>query len=345
MKLLKEIVFFLPSLIWCWVAQIKNYLYDHLKVCRPFSPSHSKILSIGNLTMGGVGKTPLVLEFARRLSSTKRVGVIMKSYRGRLRHPARVQFKDPDSVSLYGDESVLVAQTLDPIPVFAGPKKWETVSHLSQIDPEAEFDVLIVDDGYQHRRLHRHCNLLILDATEPLSNYRCFPLGRGRENFSMGLKRADGIVVTRSNLVSMEELRHLISSLPAAIPRISLGLQVDEFYEWNSQSQSWQKRTLEEVRATSLALVSGLGRPEQLVKMLSTVGLEFQKQLHFRDHHSYQKQDFENLGLDILTTEKDAVKICRIADLKSRVFIVRAKLLWPEGSESFFQEVEKCLQS
>ncbi len=365
MKLLREVVFFLPSKIWCGVARIKNFLYDQrellLKRALPGSfsnsfsrkwmtKSSSRVLSIGNLTMGGVGKTPLVLEFAKRLARKNKVAVVMKSYGGRIKSPARVNPSDLKSTFIYGDEPVMVAQALSSmaVPVFAGPSKSKTVRALPRIACGLVMDTLIVDDGFQHRKLYRDFNLLVLDATESLENYRCFPLGRGREDFHRGLQRAHGVIITRSNLVSERDL-DILTSLVSQIPFLCVGLEIDGFEEWIPSSGEWISRSLEYMKGlskdVSMALVTGLGRPLQLKKILNEAGFFFEKEFFFRDHHVFKSEDLPSDAEALVMTQKDAVKICRLPDLGQKLFVVQSKILWPEGSEKFLQEIEKCLQS
>lgn len=312
------------------IVAIKNSLYTSgsLVVYKPPVP----VVSIGNLTVGGTGKTP-VTDFCLKelVSQGKKVAVISRSYRAEATSPCAVDVKHPFAARMYGDEPVLLAQNNPAVTVFVGPKKWQTAQYAVS---ENRFDLLIVDDGFQHRRLHRDLNIVILDATEALGNYAVLPEGRARESWE-NLQRADVLVVTKCNLTSAEELQSLRERLP----------QNKEVLYFGYEIESLQNADHSEVIAKSLLqdkkffLVSAIARPDVFEKMMGDIGSISKKSLHYRDHHQYSESDVEKIMQEfqhsqsdfLVTTTKDLVKL--------RHLIANPKMLW--GANLTLQELSQ----
>lgn len=271
------------------------------------------VLSIGNLTVGGTGKTPitqLCLQYFTK--DNKKVAVVSRSYMAEAQDPCEVDLKHSNAARFYGDEPVFLAEQYPQVSFFVGPKKWQTAQYaLSQ----NKFDLLLVDDGFQHRRLKRDLDIVIVDATEDFLNYEMFPLGRGREPWS-GLHRANVIILNKCNLVSDSHLAEIKKALPQNKELLCFGYSVDKIVHFKTGSE----RTLEEIQGKKLFLVSAIARPEIFEKMVAEFGIISSKSLRYRDHHQYTNQDvsdiikaFKDSGADyILTTEKDRVKLASL---------------------------------
>ncbi|MFN8943331.1 MAG: tetraacyldisaccharide 4'-kinase, partial [Pseudobdellovibrionaceae bacterium] len=202
------------DLPWKTVSEIKNQLYDHSFLDSFYA--NKPTLSIGNLTIGGTGKTPIMLDFVRYFENDFKIAVINRSYGGSLKEPlcldlANSRFKTEThlTTSLVGDEALLLQQGFKSASVFTGPSKSQTAQFISEND---HFDFLIVDDGFQHRKLGRNCDVVILDATEPTESYQCFPRGRARESFS-SLKRADLVFITKVNLAPTIQVQKILNRI------------------------------------------------------------------------------------------------------------------------------------
>ncbi|KYG64960.1 tetraacyldisaccharide 4'-kinase [Bdellovibrio bacteriovorus] len=290
------------------VVEVKNSLYRR----KFFTVYHAplKVISIGNLTVGGTGKTPVTDFCIKDLEkSGKKVAVISRSYRADAGSACWVDVSHPFAARYYGDEPVLLASANPQVPVYVGPSKWRTaefaVSH-------GKFDVLLVDDGFQHLRLHRDLDIVILDATEDKENYAVLPEGRARESWG-ALERADVIVLSKCNLAKDEDLKEIESRLPSGKEVIHLGYQVNKFR--NAGTKDVNLRS--EFESKKLFLVSAIARPDVFEKMMREIGDVSKKSMHFRDHHQYTladarkiEEEFKKSHCDYLvTTEKDAVKL------------------------------------
>lgn len=324
------------SFLWNFITENKNRSFDVQK--KTIHQLSLPVVSVGNLTMGGTGKTSVVMDVAAALSKSLSVAVICKSYRGQLKTPARVIDERPD---IYGDEAVLLARNLGKIPVFSGPTKWQTAGFAEKEIPT--LDLLILDDGFQHRQLRRQFDLVVLDATEAWNHYRCFPEGRARESWK-NLKRAQAVVVTRTNLVSKEDLKFLISQIPKPLPHFFCELGVAEIQEWDAQGKVLQKMERDDFRTIHFKLVSGLGRPEQFSMLMNQYFSLNPSHLIFRDHHAYQVSDFAGTEA-VVTTEKDAVKIIELQFSRSfRLFVVKIKYEWQPGIQQLTKLIQDALK-
>lgn len=339
------------DLPWKLAADLKNRLYDRETL--PIFRASVPVISVGNLTMGGTGKTPLMIDLVQLLEKRWRVAVINRSYRGSLKTPLCLDPKNKlfagtataMKSGVVGDEALLLQQKFSHASVFTGPNKSQTAEYIMQ---NQECDVIIVDDGYQHRRLHRDCNILLLDATEPMENYACFPKGRGRESFA-SLLRADLIFLTKVNLAPTIQVQRLIEAVAVVsahmdprqrAPVFQLRYLNDHLEKavWTgadraSSRVARQHVTGDQLEGFSLVAVSGIGQPSGFEKSLKLLNLRVSEHLQFADHHNYTHADGlmlqEKMKKNALvTTEKDFVKL--------------SELSWPAGTIFFIlcQRVE-----
>ncbi|MBX3035072.1 MAG: tetraacyldisaccharide 4'-kinase [Bdellovibrionaceae bacterium] len=278
----------------------RNYFYDHswIKIRKVPVP----VISLGNLTVGGTGKTPLT-DLCLRLLRERghRPGLVCRSYRASLTGPERVNASRDGAASRYGDEAVWFARRHPESPVWSGPVKSDTAAALAAAE---NVDVILVDDGFQHRRLHRDLNLVLLDATDDLPAYELLPAGRGREVLS-ALSRADAVLFTKVNWAGGGVPAPVRARIPAGLPVFSFEFALSPLPAAAGEEDN-------------LLLVSAVARPgafEALVReQRPRARLEHRR---FRDHHAYGAGDVEALleraralGVSrVFTTEKDEVKL------------------------------------
>lgn len=307
------------SFLYDQVVGVKNNLFDRgvFGVFKAPVP----VISIGNLTVGGTGKTPITDYCLKSLvADGRKVAVISRSYRADASAPCLVDIEHPFAARYFGDEPVLLAQANPQVKVYVGPSKWRTARYSTEVH---KYDLLIVDDGFQHRRLHRDLNIVILDATESLSNYEVLPEGRARESWA-GIQRADVLILSKCNLATQDALQALEAKLPKDKEVLYFGYEIQKCQ--NVKTGQTMNRT--ELQGKKLFLVSAIARPDVFEKMMGEIGEVSKHSLHFRDHHQYTAQDvkkiteaFELSGADMLiTTGKDAVKL--------RHLFNDASLLW-----------------
>lgn len=313
------------SFLYEQVVGVKNFLYDKGVLAQ--NSVGVPVISIGNLTVGGTGKTP-VTDFCLKslVADGKKVAVISRSYKADAEAPSLVDTEHRYAARYYGDEPVLLAQTNPEVDVYVGPNKLETAQFAVR---QEKYDVLIVDDGFQHRKLARDLNIVILDATEPLVNYAVVPEGRGRESFA-GIQRADLLILTKCNLASEEYLHLLEKRVPEEKEVLHFGYSINQFNSAGSDI----KLTKSQMIGKSFFLVSAIARPDVFEKMMGDIGSVSKKSLHFRDHHQYTNDDikrieseFTNSKADFLvTTEKDAVKLRSLMSEPSQLWIAKLEV-------------------
>jgi tetraacyldisaccharide 4'-kinase len=283
----------------------KQFLKSH-KVSVP-------VISVGNITVGGTGKTPLVKWLAERLAdSGRRVCILSRGYR---RENAKQQVFVSDGeqilsdVAHSGDEAMMLAQSLlgksavvcDANRVAAAA--W-AIQHLKS-------DVLLLDDGFQHRRLERDLDFVTIDATNPFGNGRLLPAGILREPVN-NLNRADCIVLTRvSDQVrpGLMERLGIVTGAPVVESRTTIKniRRLDE------------KESVDEVTVLDRPLVAfcAIGNSNAFFDQLRTAHLDIRHEKAFRDHHKYSQVDIDRLielaassgAHALITTEKDSVKL------------------------------------
>lgn len=295
-------------------ARLALYGSGVLRVQRVDAP----VLSVGNITAGGTGKTPLVEWLARvvALQERKRVCILTRGY-GRANERQRVVVSDGTRVLADaregGDEPLLLAESL--LSVAAVVSDADRVAGAHWAIENLGSEVFILDDGFQHLRIARDLNIVTVDGTDPFGGGRLLPRGRLREPVK-GLRRADLIVVTRS------EQAHDIDRLRAELEHLSGGRPV-----LFSRARTRAVRPIAEtgegetVSAASLPRASAafcaIGNPGAFFTHLRSDGHTLAYTRAFTDHHVYTQADAESLaraakdaGAELLlTTAKDAVKL------------------------------------
>jgi len=260
------------------------------------------VIVVGNITVGGSGKTPLTLWLAQQLlDSGWHPGIISRGYGGTNNSPQAVHpSSDPDAV---GDEAVLMAQR-KLCPVWVGRNRVAAAHALLQAHPEC--DVLLSDDGLQHYRLQRDVEIAVVDGVRRFGNGFLLPAGPLREPLSR-LSEVDAIVVHGG----------------AAAGEFSMQLHGESFYNLLNPGTSAQAA---DFYGQSLHAIAGIGHPRRFFGHLNRLGLTVHAH-PFPDHHRYLPDDLAYADADaILMTEKDAVKCMAFATEKCWVLRVDAQL-------------------
>ncbi|MBC7370454.1 MAG: tetraacyldisaccharide 4'-kinase [Bdellovibrionaceae bacterium] len=324
------------------VVKAKNYLYEHdyLQAIEISVP----VLSIGNLTMGGTGKTPLA-DFCIKYYLRKhlQVTVVSRNYRAEAKEISKVDTKRPNAAQYYGDEPVLLAIRNPMIDVFVGPEKFETAQVAVAKNPP---QLVIIDDGFQHRKLHRDLDIVILDATEKRENYECIPTGRAREPFE-NLARADAIVVTKINLVSEAEVNHLVSQLETQFGKPVFCFAFDLVRLMQKSVAPY--RDLSGCGGLRCQLISGIGQPQGFEDGIKKFGLVIDKHHRFEDHHVYTAEnvatiisDLERAGItDAITTEKDFVKLRALWPQDAPLWVAPLEVRLLGREDSFYEILDQ----
>jgi tetraacyldisaccharide 4'-kinase len=294
------------------------------------------VISVGNLTTGGTGKTPLVEWIASELAQTgRRVCILTRGY-GRQSAGARVIVSDGKEIlsdaNQAGDEPLLLAERLQGLAAVICDADRVSAAHWAVENFKSQ--VFILDDGFQHLRVARNLNILTIDATNPWGNGKLLPAGILRESPSE-LNRADCVVITRADdLQTTEALKHEIAAQSSGAPifcsRMSLsGLRPIQ----GDHGQALI--TAEEAKASPVAAFCGIGNPESFFALLRRSGYQLRHTHIFRDHHRYTQSDIDRVAREsathgaqlLLTTAKDEVKLrslkfelpCYAADIEIEI--------------------------
>lgn len=274
------------------------------------------VIVVGNITVGGTGKTPLVLWLAEALRGRgRRPGIVSRGYGARTRVPRAVRPEDAPDVA--GDEPLLLARRSG-APVWIGRDRVAAARALLAAHPEC--DLLISDDGLQHYRLRRDAEIAVIDGRGAGNGWH-LPAGPLREPVAR-LARVDALVINGERLPA-----GLVDVPP--VPAFSMRLVGERFRRLGDASQTCGPEAFAGLRLHALA---GIGHPQRFFDHLAALGLRAVPHV-FPDHHAYAAEDLAFEGADaLLMTEKDAVKCAAFAPSNAWVLPVAAHLA-PLGSD------------
>jgi tetraacyldisaccharide 4'-kinase len=264
----------------------------------PIRRLRSPVVSIGNLSTGGAGKTPLTIALAKALTQCGlQVNVLSRGYGRTSLSAAKVQVDG--TAEQFGDEPLLIAREAG-VPVYVAAKRYDAgllaegdTSALAFLAEQLKPVVHLLDDGFQHRQLHRDADILLLNREDWQGTL--LPSGNLREPLT-AIRRAS------------------VLALPAADPELEAELKA-----WGWEGPIWRlRRTMEVPEVTGpVAAFCGIARPQQFFTGLEAAGLEVVLRKAFPDHHAYTAADLERLAADaqaagartLLTTEKDRARL------------------------------------
>jgi tetraacyldisaccharide 4'-kinase len=313
-----------------WATRWRNRLYDGgwKRSRRAAVP----VVSIGNLTLGGTGKTPCVEYVARFYARAgRRVAILSRGYGSKVGH---------------NDEALLLRENLPEVPHYQGADR---VSLAAEAVARSASEVLVLDDGFQHRRLARDLDLVLLDATQPFGHGRLFPRGLLREA-PESLQRAGLVVLTRCDQVTATERRWLHKQAARLAPDVPV---VETIHRPLELTNAAAQAPLSRVAERYVAAFCGIGNPDAFRATLKTLGAEVSAFRTFPDHHAYSQADMEELGTwarqhatdgIVLTTQKDLVKLRR-AQLGGRdLWALRIGLHVESGQDTLDRRLGAVLQ-
>ena len=286
------------------------------------------VVSVGNLTLGGTGKTPFVeyvARFYRRLDLA--VAVLSRGY-GADEGP--------------NDEAMVLEENLPDVPHLQGRDRVELATTAVQ---ELESEVLVLDDGFQHRRLARDLDVVLLDATRPLADEYLFPRGLLREPIA-GLSRAGVVVLTRCDQAGPESMSQQRTWLASRFPEKPIATSVHAPIEL--VGTDGRTASITEVRGKPVGAFCGIGNPDAFRRTLADLGADVVAFRTFPDHHPYRRGNVDDLrkwasalpaGAVIATTQKDFVKL-RVPDFDGRpLWAVRVGIRFLDGEAALHERL------
>ncbi|HKP86323.1 MAG TPA: tetraacyldisaccharide 4'-kinase [Blastocatellia bacterium] len=329
---LKRALLWVPAKLYELAVRLRVAAYEteYLKPKR----LDAAVIAVGNITLGGTGKTPMVEHIARYIKSEiHSVAILTRGY-GRESSGQRAlgasgrDTEGADSYREFGDEPLMLARALPDIPVVINKDRYEggrwAITELGA-------EVLVLDDAYQHLALARDLNILLIDATDPFGGFEMVPFGRLREPL-YAIKRADAVIVTRADRPFDQGqtnaiIKHFcgdkvpVMHVCSFITRLR-HLETGEEYETN-QFTGW-----------NAALMCGIGNPRAFADDILQAGINIVSENFFPDHHAFTQEDLDRItraaqdaGADlIVTTEKDAVRLERLKQGAVPVYAARLEI-------------------
>ena len=275
------------------------------------------VISVGNLTMGGTGKTPLVEWIANELGQMgRRVCILTRGY-GRRSSGTRIIVSNGNEIladaNRAGDEPLLLAERLKGLAAVICDA--DRVSAATWAVEHFHSDVFVLDDGFQHLRVARDLNILTIDATNPWGNGKLLPAGILREPLAE-LTRAECIVITRADDPDLTaQLQREIAAQSKDCPVFCSWMRLIGLRPIQKEVRSLV--TAEEIKASPVAAFCGIGNPESFFSLLRRGGYQLSHTEVFRDHHIYTQGDIDRVVREsvtrgaqvLLTTAKDEVKL------------------------------------
>jgi len=306
----------------------RNKLYEK-KFYRSLKIENSKVISVGNISVGGTGKTPVIKFLAVYLKGMGfKVAILSRGYRRKSKGTLVVSDgkKILERLDRAGDEPYLLARQLKDIPVVVESDRYKgTLFIQKKFQPE----VILLDDGYQHRRLYRNLDIVLVDASVGFGRGFLLPAGFLREPIS-SLKRADLIWLTRID--QSKDFANLINKVrqSSSSPIVTSEHRAIEIIQANTGNQY----ALSYLNRKRVFLFSGIANPASFEKTVSNLGAKVVCHLKFADHYHYRNIDIkkiipkaENLHVDfILTTEKDYVRIIDFIPILKKIYYLTIEI-------------------
>jgi tetraacyldisaccharide 4'-kinase len=297
------------------------------------------VISVGNITVGGTGKTPLVMWLASRLHEQgKRVAILSRGY-GRQGSAGNMLVSDGMTLKAgwrsVGDEPVLMAQKCPWAIVAVGKDRYRLGRWVLE---QAACDCFLLDDGFQHLPLYRDLDILVFDATDVEGLAEVLPAGRMREPLSAA-RWASTIVFSRTESVSSVE--PLQTRIEQCVGESFTPLLVETAPRWLVHIPSGMIRGIDFFKNQSLFLVSGIGNPSSFRFSVVSCGLEVGDEIRYPDHFIYSEVNvkeirlkMKNLGIvHAITTEKDALKLREFLRSDDPVWALEVQVSMTQGEE------------
>lgn len=322
--------------IFCQIGRLRNLLFD-LELLRAEKLS-VPVVSVGNSTMGGSGKTPFILWLIEKLKAEQiSLGVISRGYRGS--YSGVVEVDRFDLPEVHGDEPSMLKKKHFDVPIFVGRNRVKAGLHLLK---QYSVSLVLADDALQHRWLARDLNILLFDVSRPFINFEIFPLGFGRESLASSLARADIVCVTKTNLAVEENWREQLSLIKSSA-KSGLIWCFAEYKLHQLCDLNGDVISLDQLKGYKV--FSAIAHPDGLVRSATDfLGFGPNKVISFADHAEISLNDANNI-LNSLTsdeflviTEKDEVK-WPVAD--ERVLVAHAKLKITEGENEILDSLRR----
>ena len=303
------------------ITGARNWLFDK-KICAAYNPRVLTI-SVGNITAGGTGKTPIVIWLVNKLAAAgQKPAVLTRGYKSK--------------GGAISDEPAIIERACAGVKVLINSNR---IASARRAVYELARDVLVLDDGFQHRRLARDVDILAIDATRPFGYGRMIPAGLLRESVN-SIRRAHAVIITRCDLVEKDELDVIIDKIEETNPKAVIATSRHKLGEVRFGDGS--AAGIGEMAGKKIFAFCGIGNPEAFFGQLQKCGLEVVGRRVFADHHNYSQGELDAVLAEAelagaqaaITTQKDYLKLERLeAGGKVKLGFAGVRLEFIEGED------------
>ncbi len=315
-----------------------------------------KTICVGNITTGGTGKTPAVILLARllleRLPRDEQIVILSRGYKRKRPGTGPLIVSDKEkilvNVESAGDEPYLMAKNLPGVPVLVCADRYASGKiAIEKFNPS----ILLLDDGFQHCRLFRDLDVVLVDCLNPFGGNKLLPLGFLREPLS-AFERAGVVLITNSKFVSEKALEEIISKIRRYNTKVPV---IKAFHRPACLEKIGTKEKIEfeQLKGKQIVALSSIGNPASFEKTLEALDLKASETARYGDHHWYSAKDIDILaekysGKTIITTEKDAVRLEDKISGGNRtalpeIYILKIEMEL-EDKEEFEKEINKIIK-
>jgi len=323
------------SLFYGAAIRLRNFLYDNewLKV----TSVNAVVISIGNITTGGTGKTPLVIRLCKQIVQKYGIAILTRGYKTTKNLKLKTQN--------YIDEPQILARSCPGAKVIVNPDRVAAARHAIN---KFAAKVLIMDDGFQHRRLHRDLDIVTIDAACPFGYDRLLPAGLLREPLN-ALKRADAVVITRCDQIPQNELANLKEKLQQINPNMVIAEAIHA--PVGVRTTDGKKISIAELTTKNIFAFCGIGNPDAFFNTIRKIPANLIGSKIYDDHHHYCADDITDIQKQaqllkadlMLTTEKDATKIISASNLQIPLGCLEIELKFIDAEQKISGLIDSVL--
>jgi tetraacyldisaccharide 4'-kinase len=324
------------SLIYKMLMIFRREFFE-IGVFRGRSLNHP-VISVGNITTGGTGKTPLEIYLVYLLKEMNLKPLLLsRGYGGKSKKPMAMTGYEVSAMDSAPDEVEMISKRFPDLPIGFGKDR---ITAYNLALRKYEFDIVILDDGFQHLQINRDLDIIILDAQRPYGSGRMLPSGNLREPKSV-LKFADLLIL---NQKAHDRVRH--AKMAEISSKYDLPLGIYEIIGIKAL-RSAESCKAESFKGMKCGLITAIGGSESFVELMEGVGLKPEEIFRFRDHYDFTEADLREVEKEchdsgikcLFTTEKDAVKLERISFEKPDVYIIQIGFSLINGAEKLKQRI------
>jgi len=352
-------LFFILSLFYLLAIKIRWLIYKYGLIRQFQLPS--TVISVGNITWGGTGKTPAVIMMVRLFRQIgKKVTVLSRGYRRNRKHKKNDILVVSDGETVIssfreaGDEPFLLARNLPGVPIIVGKNRVKSGKYALE---KFASEILVLDDGFQYWRLKKDLEILTIDSLNPYGNGYLIPRGQLREPISH-LSRGEIFLLTRTDLVSRNVLDRLITDLHSLNPEAII-LETVHQPKCLKSLLSDEKKGLDFIQDRKVVAFSSIGNPYSFEKTLEGLGAKVVKIFQFPDHHYYSQRDLWEIEATcrnvlekgeaiLITTEKDGVQLKGAVSpetegIPREIWVLKVELEISEREEAWRRKIEQYI--